>query len=263
MKPIDAYRDTIDRAKTFLLYYDGLANIRERRIRKDWKSSFLKFMHWPATNSIERIDGKDAIIILKNKASLTPNHFSSAFLEDMLRAALAFGMSALDRYIHERVIKGIIKALKSGSLTKQQEEFSIPVKTAIQISEEALRAHKTGKNIRTANIVRKKVQELLHKRPFQNWREIEYAFNLLGVTNLSGELQTAYRIPNIKLKKDKLNQIANRRNSIVHEGDLEKHERGGAAKMLPITKKYVKDSLEFLDELVSNLEKVVEVAPKK
>lgn len=256
MNPIDAYNDTAARARVFLLYHDGLMNTRSRSIRKDWKSSFLTLMHWPAGHAIERVDGKDAVVILKDGASLTQDHFSPVHLDDMLRASLTFGVSALDRYVHERVIKGIVTALKSGPLTKQQEEFSIPVTTAIQISEEALTAHKAGKNIRTANIVRKKVQELLHKRPFQSWREIEYAFCLLGVTNLSGQLQAAYVVGDMKPIKNQLNQIAARRNSIVHEGDLVKHERGGAVKMQPIARKYVEDTLDFLDQFVGHLENV-------
>lgn len=256
MNPIDAYNDTAARARVFLLYHDGLMNTRRRRIRKDWKSSFLQIMHWPAAKNIERVDSKDAVVILKDGASLTQDHFSAAYLDDMLRASLTFAVSALDRYVHERVIKGIVKALKSGTLIKEQEEFSVPVLTAIQISEEALKAHKTGKNIRTANIVRKKVQDLLHKRPFQSWREIEYAFRLLGVTNLSGQLQSAYRVGNMNPIKDQLNQIAARRNSIVHEGDLVKHERGGMVKMQPISRKYVEGTLNFLDQLVAHLENI-------
>jgi hypothetical protein len=213
-------------------------------------------MHWPATSTIERIDGKDAIIILREGASLTPNHFSQACLNDLLRASLSFGVSALDRYVHERVVKGIVAALKDSSLTKQQEDFSIPVTTAIQISEEIAKAKKNSKNIRVANIIRRKIQELLHKRPFQSWREIEYAFNLLGVTNLAGQLQTAYQIPEIKPIKAQLGQIANRRNSIVHEGDLLKHERGGKVRMQPISRKYVEDTLTFLDTFVGHLENV-------
>jgi hypothetical protein len=256
MTPLDAYRDTAARARTFLLYHDGLMNTRKRKIRKDWRASFLKLMHWPSTAAIDRVDSKDVTLILKSGSQLRKDHFSADHLDDMLRAALTFGVSALDRYVHERVIKGFIKSLKATNLTRQQEEFSIPVTTAIQISEAALAAHKAGKNTRTANIVRKKVQELLHRRPFQSWRELEYAFCLLGVTNMGGQLQAAYGVGNIGPIKAQLNQIAARRNSIVHEGDLVKHERGGKVKMLAISRKYVSDTLDFLDMLVGHLENV-------
>src|SRR5690606_28605053 len=256
MKPIDAYNDTIGRARTFLEYHDGLMNIRSRRIRKDWKESFLRLMRWNLTTDIERVDSSDAVVILRPTATLTPNHFSADILEDHLRAALIFGVSALDRYVHERVVKGIVPALRQSSLTKQQEELSLPVTTALQIAQETVAARRNGQANRPANIVRKKVQELLHKRPFQSYRDIEYAFNLLGIKNLTGQLQAAYGAPDLKAVKSELNHIAMRRNQIVHEGDILRHARGGTVKWHPITRKYVSDSLDFLDSFVGHLEGV-------
>ena len=77
-------------------------------------------------------------------------------------------------------------------------------------------------------------EQELHKRPFQSWREIEYAFCLLGITNLTGRLQSAYRVSNMKPIKRQLNNIAARRNSIVHEGDLVKHEREVISKRIQL-----------------------------
>lgn len=257
MKPLDAYLDTANRARLFLEYHDGLMNTRARGIRRDWKSKFLSLMHWPVNSAIERVDSADAVIVLKAGGSLTPDHFTQGWLDDQLRAALIFGVSALDRYVHERVVKGIIPALKKRPLTKQQEEFSLPVSTAIQIAEEAVAARKDGKKIRPANIVRRKVQELLHKRPFQSYREIDYAFCLLGIKDLTGQLQRAYGVGDLKAIKAQLGKIAMRRNQIVHEGDLVRHERGGQLQWHPISRKYVLDSLDFLDQFVAHLEGVV------
>jgi hypothetical protein len=116
MKPFDAYLDTANRARLFLEYHDGLMNTRARGIRRDWKSKFLSLMHWPVNSAIERVDSAGAVIVLKEGGSLTPDHFTQAWLDDQLRAALIFGVSALDRYVHERVVKGIIPALKNASI---------------------------------------------------------------------------------------------------------------------------------------------------
>jgi len=257
MKPLETYQDTAIRARLFLEYHDGLMNTRARRIRSDWSSKFAKLMHWPATASIERVDSSDAVIVLRQGSTLTPDHFTQDWLDDQLRAALTFGVSALDRYVHERVVKGIIPALKKRPLTRQQEEFSLPVSTAIQIAEEAIAARKNGSIIRPTNIVRKKVQELLHKRPFQSFREIDYAFCLLGIRNLTGQLQKAYGVGDLKAQKTQLGKIAMRRNQIVHEGDIVRHERGGRVAWHPIPRKYVADSLDFLDQFVAHLEGVL------
>jgi hypothetical protein len=78
----------------------------------------------------------------------------------------------------------------------------------------------------------------------------------LGIKNLSGQLQAAYKVANLNAVKSQLNNIANRRNQIVHEGDLVRHERGGQVSWHPINRKYVADSLTFIDELVQKLETV-------
>ena len=90
-------------------------------------------------------------------------------------------------------------------------------------------------------------------RPFQSWREIEYAFELLGVTTLSGQLQAAYRIGDITPKRRVLNDIVRRRHWIVHEGDLIRHKKGGNARCHEISPKFVRESLEFLDDLAEKL----------
>lgn len=256
MKPIDTYNDTAERARVFLAYHDGLMNTRSRRERSEWREKFLSVMRWPKGSDITRIDSKDAVVVLKADATLTSDHFSQAWLDDQLRASLVFGVSALDRYVHERVVKGLIPALKKRPLNKQQEELALPVSTTLQLAGEAVAARKKGKNNRPSNIVRKKIQELLYKRPFQSFREIEYAFCLLGIKNLAGQLQAAYRVGDLKEVREQLSNIAMRRNQIVHEGDLVRHERGGSIKWHPIPRKYVADSLDFIDDFVNHLESV-------
>jgi len=96
-----------------------------------------------------------------------------------------------------------------------------------------------------------------HKKPFQSYREIDYAFKLLGINNLTGQLQAAYGTGDLKTVKTQLANIAKRRNQIVHEGDLVFHERGGQVKWHNIERKYVADSLDFLDVFVGHLVSVV------
>ena len=257
MNPLDAYRDTASRARLFLRYHDGLVPAQSRSISIGWGASFSQLTGWTSASGIQRVDCKDAVIVLRQGAVLNPDHFTKSCLDDQLRAALTFGVSALDRYVHERVVKGIVAALKKPSLNREQREFAIPVSTAIKISAESVKAAKDNKRLRPANIIRKQVQVLLHKRPFQSYKEIDYAFKLLGVNNLTGQLQAAYGTGDLKAVKTQLGHIAKRRNQIVHEGDLVVHERGGQVKWHKIERKYVADSLDFLDVFVGHLESVV------
>lgn len=254
MQPIDAYQDTASRAKRFLSLHDGLMNTRQRAIRSDWKSNFNQLMHWKQGVNIQRVDSRDAIIVLREGSGLQPDDFTKESLDDLLRSSLTFGVSALDRYVHERIIKGFVTAYKAGNLNKQQREFNIPATLAMEIVEKTRRANQNGDKVRPANDIRKAVQEILHQRPFQSWREVEYGFCLIGTTGLAGKLQATFGVGDFNPIKKQLNKIAERRNHIVHEGDLARHQRGGEVKAQHIERKFVEDSLTFLDDFVDALE---------
>jgi len=176
--------------------------------------------------------------------------------DDILRLALVKAVAALDRYAHDRVTKRIIAAYKTSNLTKEQEEFSIPVSLAIKITEKASAAKKANKQARPANLVRNQIQEILHKRPFQSWREIEMAFSLIGITGLSGSIQAARHLPNFQPFKSEMNSIMRTRNLIVHEGHIRRHQRGGKPTLIEIETAYVTGAINFIKALVNDLESV-------
>lgn len=256
MQPIDAYQHVSDRARRLLRYHDGLVNTRTYGVRSDWADKFCRLMRWRVTSAIERIDSRQAVIILRDGASLGRDDFSSEAAGDLLRASLTVGVSALDRYVHERVVKGIVAALKDSSLNQSQRALCLPAFEAIKLSERSRKARATKSVVRLANDVRVVVQEHLHRRPFQSWREVKYGFELIGVTDLAGKLQAAYKVGDIAPIKEQLGEIAKRRNWIVHEGDLVRHQRGGTCRCHEISPMFVHASLDFLDDFVSHLEQV-------
>jgi hypothetical protein len=124
------------------------------------------------------------------------------------------------------------------------------------VTEALRRSAKAGQAVRPANQFRIALQESLHRRTFQNWREIEEAFDLMGIGGITGRLQEAYLVSNISPIRNKLDNIVNHRHRIVHEGDLVRHLRGGLCRVHPISSKYVEDALDFLDKLVGHLETI-------
>lgn len=258
MRPIDAFNDTHSRAVRLLRYHDGLINTRQRSIRSDWKSSFCRLMHWPQASEIERVDSNDAVVVLRDQASLTPDDFSSEALDDLLRAAITFGVSAIDRYVHERIVKVFVAAFRATELTKNQRDFQVPATLAIDIVNRVHSARRAGQAVRPANEIRKVVQEVLHKRPFQSWREIEYGFSLIGYKDIGKSLKTAHNMSTADLEaiKEQHNKIVARRNQIVHEGDLPRHQRGGQVYVQEIRRLWVQESLDSIDGLARKLEAV-------
>jgi hypothetical protein len=225
-------------------------------MRRDWKGGFCHLMHWPQGSQIDRIDSKDALIVLRHGSDLSASDFTSEAVDDLLRASLAVAVSALDRYVHERVVKRVIASLRSRTLRAAQERLRIPATLALRMTEELRRAARAGHGIRPANQLRIALQEALHRRTFQSWREIEEAFELIGIGGLTGRLQAAYGVGNISPVKHQLNNIVQRRHQIVHEGDLIRHQRGGQTRVHPIAKKYVHDSLDCIDAFVGHLDTI-------
>jgi hypothetical protein len=257
MTPRQAFENISARARRLLRYHDGLVNIRQRGMRQDWRASCCQFMRWPQTASIDRVDSKDAVVILRHDSALVSRDFSSDALDDLLRASLTLGVSGLDRYLHERVVKRIVNCLRSRDLHSAQEKLAIPATLAVRMTEAWRGASKGGKKTRPANQLRISLQEALHLRTFQSWREIEEAFELMGITGVTGRLQSAYGVGDIKPTRAQLNSIVQRRHRIVHEGDLVRHKRAGHSRVHPLKRKYVSDSLDFIDTLVGHLESIV------
>ncbi len=168
-----------------LKLHDGLTDTRRRGIRNDWRRSFCRFMRWNQTAAISRVDTRDALIILRDGASLRSNDLSREALADLLRSSLTIGVSAVDRYVHERVVKNVVKALKRSNLNSSQRDFSIPAALTIRLAgtiargKNSVQRGRRRRQVRPANEIRKAIQELLHRRPLQNWREIQQAFELI------------------------------------------------------------------------------------
>jgi hypothetical protein len=173
---------------------------------------------------------------------------------DVLRSALVLAVSAIDRYVHDRVTKEILQAYRTDDLTSAQENFKIPVSAALRIAEKAATAKKTNKQVRAANVVRHEIQEDLHKRPFQSWRDIEYAYSLLGVTGFDGKVQSALQLPNLKPLKSTFASIQRTRNLISHEGHLKRHKRGGKVVLMELDSATVSVAISTLKDVVRALE---------
>jgi hypothetical protein len=70
-------------------------------------------MHWPQGSDIDRINSHEALIVLRHGSELAAGDLTAEAVDDLLRSALALGVSALDRYVQERVVKQVIVSLRA------------------------------------------------------------------------------------------------------------------------------------------------------
>lgn len=236
---IETFDVAIDRAKYLLRLYHGLVNRRQRSIRSDWAESFCRLMHWPLSSDINRIDSRDAVIVLRDNATLTTSDFDESQLKDTLRASLVMAVSAMDAYFHSKVLAHIVKAAsKDGQMPGALKKQTISVADFV-----------AGKRYkRRMTIVRNSMNRQLGFQSLQNPDKIEDALSLIGVKKFWSRVSTRLGTSSDDLKKE-LKQITRRRNQISHAGDLSKSKKA-RNKPHDLAHSTVDTAIAFIESLV-------------
>lgn len=210
---------------------------------------------------------KDNLALLTTK----PQCDSVQVRDDVLRCSIVFALAALDRYVHERVCKEIVRVFsRPSTLSRRQKEFSLPAVVAFQVAKKAAHNAKVIPNAksgprpaRAANLIRNAIRDILHKRPFQSWRELEDAMSLIGITNLESQLKVHLTASGLNRVKASLSHAAHIRNRIVHEGHIERHLRGGSIKHGWISRTEVELTIANIQKLIEGLEACSSTALQK
>lgn len=260
MTPRKVFNNGLERANYCLDLYDVVKNSRKRGTRKDWARKFKRFMRWPQGERIERIDGSRAVLILRQGAKLEPKHFDTESLEELLRAALVGIVASLDRYGHDVVVSQVLVQLRRSEKKASGElrRLSIPifaVKAAVLHAR--IRRGKGGKRrTRPMVHVRHAVQDLLHLETFQRADDIARALSMVGIQNIWQKCERQMRLRAAEIAR-RLNQIVDRRNRIVHEGDVVRRRKGGSIALHKISRAEVHRDVQWIGTLVSAIDRAV------
>jgi hypothetical protein len=261
MRPIEVFNSGRERAEHLLRLHALLCNTRQRGTRQDWARNFKRIMHWPQGEQIHRVDGRQAILVLRQKSGMTPAHFSEDNLSELLRAALAGIVSALDRYCHDLVVSRIVAALgkPSRKINRELRMFRIPIIRARDaIRHAGVRKGKGGRvRPRPMNIIRHAVQDVLYRdETFQRPDDIVRGLKMVGIEDLWQRCAEHMQCTPEKIIQ-RLNQIVDRRNRIVHEGDVVRRRRGGRLALHPISRNQVEQDIQWITTLANSIETVV------
>ena len=259
MEAKEAFESALVRAENFLTLYDLLHDTRGRKVRRDWAGRFKEVMHWPASEKIVRIDGKDckSILILRGELGIDRSRFTHEVLSELLRSALVAAVSALDRYLHDLVVEHSWKLLsrKEEDIPPELMKLQLPILT----TKKALKKLRSDAKSRPGYIVKKAVQEHLHRQfTFQNPDSVVVACQMLGVKDFWA--QVASEMPGSHGKKEvisSLRYIATRRNQIVHEADLILKIKAKAITTRPIGLAETREHVEWIRSFVAAIDTVV------
>ena len=256
MKAKTAFDAAIKRGEHLLTLYDLLGDQRKRSVRQDWASKFRRIMRWKQSEKFVRVDGNGCIVILRESANISREHFKHDYLSELLRFSLVAAVSAMDRYFHDAVVERSWSLLgkREDRIPKELRKLEIPVLE----TKRALSRLKGDDHSRPGNLVKKAIQNKLHADfTFQSPDSVLKAAQMLGVKDFwSSVAKHMVSTPKVSDIQDTLRQIAVRRNQIVHEADLERKTRSRKLSLREVSGSESKKSVEWIKEFVQAVGKV-------
>lgn len=141
--------------------------------------------------------------------------------DELLRAEWAMRVSALDLFVHEVVAQNLLKIF-------QGIRPICPGYSRLQVSSDTLmRIHSNGPGLDSNTAFDLEIRTKLARVTYQFPDDIADGIRMVSPVELWSEIATHCGAPPAAMKKEagvlkgELKQIVNRRNKIVHEGDLQ------------------------------------------
>lgn len=188
--------------------------------------------HQAATDVLDRAD---ALLTLDSSKAALP------IREDVRRACLAMGMAAIDTQMHWLIARADLKSTLPGALANLPISFGDLVKA----DHAAVDARRTSANHRPASASRRVLMSAISWRSFQRADKLAEG---LRMVNLKLDDVAAAMVPAEPAKdvRKRLDKLADRRNAIVHEGDIAVKQRPHSIKRAAITAKGVAADLAWI-----------------
>lgn len=167
-------------------------------------------------------------------------------LSDILRAELVLAVSALDQFVHEVVRLGMLDAYEGRRpRTNAFLRFQVSLEGALRGIDRnnAGNSYWLDDQIRTRNSY----------RSFQNPDSIADAVRLVSEVQLWNEVAKRMGIPPDEVR-DRLRLIADRRNQIAHEADV---NPSPYEELWPIDRQIVTESVDFIERVVESMYSVI------
>lgn len=238
------------RAKYLVRLAEGLVNTRKYVMRVDWARNFRKIMHWKIGTHIDRVDGRDAVVVLRDGATLSADDFNHSAISDLYRAALVMSVSAMDAYFHVKVLHYIVIQSKKSAPSKSLMNLKITVSDFVR-----------GNSMKYRNsALRSAIERHLSFQSLQTPEKVATTLNLIGVKDFWQKVAKELKSDEDTLKKQ-IGKIVDRRNKIAHEGDVSQSKKT-RNKDREVKPKLVRDALTLIDSVVAASEKVINAGVK-
>ncbi len=161
---------------------------------------------------------------------------------DVLRAAIVFAVSALDKFIHDVTRIGMLEIFQGERPeTESYLRFQLSMKTftLLQTSDESTKL----------NIFDAEIRERQGWQSFQRPDKIADALRLIVTIRLWDELAKKMRT-DVRSLKNQLELIVDRRDKIAHEADTAPHSERLPDRRWTINYNMTQETVEFIERVV-------------
>lgn len=161
---------------------------------------------------------------------------------DLLRCSWAFIGASIDTYFHNRVRR----TLTSSPMTSSAQKYPVPVGEVEALIKTFLANRATSRPRPTLNRI---VHESLLTDTFQGSRNVERAFNLIGISKPWSQIGRALH-EQPRSVRARLDRQYHRRNTVVHEGDYPRQLRPRSLQYNAISRPEVNDEIVWTRSFV-------------
>lgn len=177
-------------------------------------------------------------------------------LSDMYRASFVQGVSAFDTLIHAQVRARMLEIFVGTRMkTSAFEKF----KVSLSSTADALAS--VGNRVSELSWLESEIREQHSYMTFQHPDKVADAIRLVSGVELWKTLALHLKQgpeggePGAKILKRRLSLIVDRRNTIVHESDLDPTPPGDS--LYPMSQRFAEDALDFLRSLAHGIQAVI------
>ncbi len=200
----------------------------------------------PLQAATDVLDRADALLTLD--APPTPE----AVRTDIRRLAWSMASASIDTSLHWRVHK---VTLKSGVLPKKLRNLEVTFDELVQMGRSDVQARREGITNRPIVKARNVLHERILRDTYQSSSGVESALQMCGVTDIWGKLSVQMGETKREIM-DHLNALAHRRNSIVHEGDIQRKSRPQNVTHQPLSRQEIDAELVWVRAFVTALSNI-------
>ena len=159
---------------------------------------------------------------------------------DILRSELVMAVSVLDYYIHEIVRLGMLEVYRG---TRPDTPAFLQFQISLESVRQAVSAPTSG------NWLENEIRERHSWRSFQQAKPIADVIRLISDIKLWEQVSNYLGMPSQEIRQQ-LNLIADRRNKIVHEADMDPTPYDT---QWPIDEALVDDAINFIEQIVETI----------